>query len=249
MPILLQKSKLANSNGQVGKNFACHPTMSVTGMFEENVDNFYGATHSLYMDKHVMPGDGSYLLLDAIQEPVEASFQAEPGTGKPYMSYMSKYRNTVRLITLIHDQNVGEVNWKDGVKEIKYFVDDGDFEIMKNGLKTNARVLFAAGAKQLFIPTSQKLTIDSEDQIDAVIDGLDNEPARYRYTSFHPQGTCRMGADPKSTVVSPTGETHEIKNLYIVDASLLPTSIGYNPSETVYALAHYISDQINRAHT
>ena len=120
---------------------------------------------------------------------------------------------------------------------------------MKNGLKTNARVLFAAGAKQLFIPTSHKLTIDSEDQIDAVIDGLDNEPARYRYTSFHPQGTCRMGADPKSTVVSPTGETHEVKNLYIVDASLLPTSIGYNPSETVYALAHYISDQINRAHT
>jgi choline dehydrogenase-like flavoprotein len=58
-----------------------------------------------------------------------------------------------------------------------------------------------------------------------------------------------MGADPKSTVVSPTGETHEVKNLYIVDASLLPTSIGYNPSETVYALAHYISDQINRAHT
>lgn len=248
MPILLQKSKLANSNGQVGKNFACHPTMSVTGMFEEKVDNFYGATHSLYMDKHTMPEDGGYLLLDAIQEPVEASFQAEPGTGKPYMSYMSKYRNTVRLITLIHDQNVGEVNWVNGVKEIKYFVADSDFNIMKAGLKTNARVLFAAGAKQLYIPASQNLRIDSVDQIDAVIDGLDNEPARYRYTSFHPQGTCRMGADPKTTVVSPSGETHEVKNLYIVDASLLPTSIGYNPSETVYALAHYICDQINLVH-
>jgi choline dehydrogenase-like flavoprotein len=195
-----------------------------------------------------MSKDGGYLLLDAIQDPTEASFQVEPGTGKPYMSYMSKYRNTVRLITLIHDHNVGEVNWKNGVKEVKYFVDDGDFEIMKAGLKTNARILFAAGAKQLYIPTSQKLTIDSEDQIDAVIDGLNNEPARYRYTSFHPQGTCRMGADPKTTVVSPTGETHEVKNLYIVDASILPTSTGYNPVETVYALAHYISDQINRAH-
>lgn len=247
MPLLLQKSNL-NGNGQVGKNFACHPTLSVTGMFEENVDNFYGATHSLYMDKYTMPEDGGYLLLDAIQDPVEASFQAEPGTGKPYMSYMSKYRNSVRLITLIHDQNVGEVNWNNGAKEITYFVDDKDFQIMKAGLKTNARVLFAAGAKQLYIPTSQKLTIDSVDQIDAVIDSLDNEPARYRYTSFHPQGTCRMGADPDTTVVSPTGETHEVKNLYIVDASLLPTSIGYNPSETVYALAHYISDQINRAH-
>lgn len=247
-PLLLQKSGLANSSGQVGKNFACHPTLSVTAMFDEEVDNFHGATHSLYMDKYAMPEEGGYLLLDAIQDPVEASFQAEPGTGEPYVAYMTRYRNAVRLITLIHDQNVGEVNWTDGIKEIKYFVDDDDFEIMKAGLKTNARILFAAGAKRLHIPSSQKLTIESESQIDAVIDALNNEPARYRYTSFHPQGTCRMGADPASTVVSPTGETHDVKNLYVVDASLLPTSIGYNPSETVYALAHYISDQINQAH-
>jgi choline dehydrogenase-like flavoprotein len=38
-----------------------------------------------------------------------------------------------------------------------------------------------------------------------------------------------------------------VKRLYVADASLLPTSIGYNPSETVYALAHYISDRINAA--
>ncbi len=71
------------------------------------------------------------MLLDALQEPVEASFQAEPGTGKPYVAYMEKYRNTIRLITLIHDKNVGEVRLKDGVKEIIYEVDDSDFEAMK----------------------------------------------------------------------------------------------------------------------
>ncbi|HSW16371.1 MAG TPA: FAD-dependent oxidoreductase, partial [Ramlibacter sp.] len=32
-PLLLQKSQLANSSGQVGKNFACHPTLSVTAEF------------------------------------------------------------------------------------------------------------------------------------------------------------------------------------------------------------------------
>ena len=51
-------------------------------------------------------------------------------------------------------------------------------------------------------------------------------------------------SDPKTTVVNPYGETHEVKNLFVADASLLPTSIGYNPSETVYALASYISDRI-----
>lgn len=57
-----------------------------------------------------------------------------------------------------------------------------------------------------------------------------------------------MGADPKRTVVNPYGETHDVKNLYVTDASLLPTSIGYNPSESVYALSSYISDLINKAH-
>ncbi|TCK06991.1 FAD-dependent oxidoreductase [Marinobacterium mangrovicola] len=246
-PIILQQSGIANSSGQVGKNFACHPTLSVTAVYDREVDDFHGATHSLYVDTHTLPEEGGYLLLNAVQEPVEASFQAEPGTGKPYVAYMEKYRNTIRLITLIHDKNVGEVRWKEGAKEIIYEVDDYDFEAMKKGLKYNARILFAAGASFLYLPTSDKTLIESEGDIDRVIDALENEPARYRYVSFHPQGTCRMGADPARSVVNPYGETHDVKRLYIADASLLPTSIGYNPSETVYALATYIADQIAKA--
>ena len=244
-PLLMLKSGVGNSSGQVGKNFACHPTLSLTAEFNHQVDDFHGATHSLYVDEHTLPEEGGYLLLNAVQDPVEASFQAEPGTGEQYMSYMKRYRNTIRLITLIHDKNVGEVAWKDGVKSIHYQVDDSDFEAMKVGLKTNARILFAAGAVRVWVPCSQRLTIESVKDIDRVIDSLENQSARYRYTSFHPQGTCRMGADSKATVVNPKGETHDVRNLYVVDASLLPTSIGYNPSETVYALASYICDQID----
>jgi len=243
-PVLLLRSGIANSSGQVGKNFACHPTMSVTGIFEQDVRDFFGATHSLYMDKYTLPQAGGYLLLNAVQDPVEASTQVEPGTGKPFAAYMTHYKNTVRLISLIHDKNCGEVTWQNGVKEIKYDVDDEDFEAMKKGLVTTARVLWASGAKTLHIPASQKVEITREQDIVPTIMALKNEKARYRYTSFHPQGTCRMGADPKRTVVNPQGETHDVRSLYVVDASLLPTSIGYNPSETVYALAHYVVDGI-----
>jgi choline dehydrogenase-like flavoprotein len=117
-PLLLQKSGLANSSGQVGKNFACHPSISVTAEFPYEVNDFHGATHSLYMDQNTLPEKGGYILLNAIQEPVEASFSAEPGTGKPYVAYMTGYKNTIRLISLIHDKNVGEVKWKNGQKEI-----------------------------------------------------------------------------------------------------------------------------------
>lgn len=160
---------------------------------------------------------------------------------------MSGYKNTIRLISLIHDQNVGQVSWKDGQKDISYFVDDQDFESMKKGLIATAKILFASGAQRLYLPTTHVASIDRVEDVEKVIGGLKNEPARYKYTSFHPQGTCRMGRDPKRTVVNTHGETHDVKNLYVVDASLLPTSIGYNPSETVYALAHYVCDQMLKA--
>ena len=53
-----------------------------------------------------------------------------------------------------------------------------------------------------------------------------------------------MGTDPKTSVVNPYGQSHDVKGLYVSDASLLPTSIGYNPQETVYALSSYVSEQI-----
>lgn len=251
-PIILMKSGLANSSGQVGKNFACHPSLSLTAEFDTPVNDFTGATHSVYVDDFTLPdedGVGGFILLNAIEQPVFAAASQNPGTGKPYINMMEKYANNVRLITLLHDKNSGEVTFENGTKSINYSVDDEDFESMKEGLKVNARVLLAAGAKRVYVPTTLSKVIESEDQVDAVIDGLRNDKSRYPYVSFHPQGTLRMGADPATTVVNPKGETHDVKNLYVLDASILPTSIGYNPSETVYALASYISDQINEAHS
>lgn len=247
-PILLQRSNLANSSGMVGKNFACHPTLSLVAEFPHPVDDFHGATHSLFMDRDILPPKPGYLLLNAIQDPVEASIQVGPATGKPFVDYMSRYRNTIRLICLVHDKNKGEVRWENGAKVVDYAVDDEDFEIMKVGLKTTARVLFGAGANKLRIPATNDLVIKCAEDVDKVINALKNERKRYRYVSFHPQGTCRMGADPKKSVVNPQGETHDVKNLYVADASLMPTSTGYNTQESVYALSSYVSDQINKAH-
>lgn len=250
-PILLMKSGLANSSGQVGKNFACHPSLSLTAVFDEEVNDTVGATHSVYMDEFVLPdenGVGGFILLNAIEQPVLAAASQNPGTGRPYVNMMERFANTIRLITLLHDKNSGEVTYENGMKTINYTVDDEDFESMKEGLKVNARILLAAGASKVYIPTTLSQVIESEADVDPVIDALQNERSRYPYTSFHPQGTLRMGADPATTVVNPMGETHDVRNLYVLDASILPTSIGYNPSETVYALASYISDQINAAH-
>ncbi|MDW3225234.1 MAG: GMC family oxidoreductase [Paracoccaceae bacterium] len=58
-----------------------------------------------------------------------------------------------------------------------------------------------------------------------------------RRTPSHQCGTARMGADPKASVVDTFCRSHDHKNLFIVDASVLPTSAAVNPALTIAALA------------
>jgi choline dehydrogenase-like flavoprotein len=69
-----------------------------------------------------------------------------------------------------------------------------------------------------------------------------------RRTPSHQCGTNRMGADPATSVVTPDLQSHDHPNLYIVDASVLPTSAAVNPALTVAALALRAATHIRARH-
>jgi choline dehydrogenase-like flavoprotein len=55
--------------------------------------------------------------------------------------------------------------------------------------------------------------------------------------SYHPLGTCKMGRDPKTSVVGLDHQTHDVRGLYIVDGSTVPGAPGVNPQLTIMAMA------------
>jgi choline dehydrogenase-like flavoprotein len=65
----------------------------------------------------------------------------------------------------------------------------------------------------------------------------------------HQCGTARMGVDPATSVVDVNLRAHDLDNLYIVDASVLPTSAAVNPSLTIAALALRAADHITGTQT
>jgi len=243
-PLLLQKSKLANSSGQVGKNFACHPSLMVVAEYADDIHPWRGALLGVYVDEWAHPDKGGFILEAGGAGPVELSAVTQPGIGKPFVDYMGCLKKHAGIVTLIHDHNVGEIHWDDDKKRIDYSLATQDFPAMKAAIKAAAKVHFAAGAKKIHVPTVQHSVIEKPEDIDRVVDAIVNDPMTFRMVSYHPQGTCRMGMDTKTTVVNPLGETHDVKNLFITDASLFPTSIIVNPQVTVYTLASYISDNI-----
>jgi choline dehydrogenase-like flavoprotein len=60
----------------------------------------------------------------------------------------------------------------------------------------------------------------------------------------HQNGTCRMGADPESSVLDPNCKAHDLDNLYVVDASCFVSASAVNPSLTIIANALRVSEHL-----
>jgi choline dehydrogenase-like flavoprotein len=66
----------------------------------------------------------------------------------------------------------------------------------------------------------------------------------------HQCGTLVFGTDPRTSVLDPFCRTHDVSNLFVVDASFFPSSAAVNPGLTVIAQAlrvadHLVTSQLN----
>jgi choline dehydrogenase-like flavoprotein len=70
------------------------------------------------------------------------------------------------------------------------------------------------------------------------------EPVEPQTQSVHLLGTCRMGNDPKTSVIDRYHRAHDVPNLFICDGSSLVTSSRGQPTETICALAFRAGEKI-----
>jgi choline dehydrogenase-like flavoprotein len=62
----------------------------------------------------------------------------------------------------------------------------------------------------------------------------------------HQAGTCRMGDDPRGSVVNKFCQVHDVDNLFVIDGSVHVTNGGFNPVLTIMAVAYHASDALVR---
>ncbi|MGB2940324.1 MAG: GMC oxidoreductase, partial [Candidatus Dormiibacterota bacterium] len=62
--------------------------------------------------------------------------------------------------------------------------------------------------------------------------------------SLHHMGSCRLGADPQTSVAGPYGELHDCRGVWIGDGSGFPTASGTNPMISIMAMAHLTAEAI-----
>ncbi len=250
-PIILQKSDIGYRSGHLGRNLSVHPAVTVLAKFPEPVYGWRGALTGVHVDEFLAPSKGGISMVSGLTAPVQLIAQGEQGTGSDHVRFMQEYKYFSALNVFVHDSGNGYVQWtgpvRGGDKKIEWNLSRDDFKTFQQAIGHAARIFFAAGAEKVYMPSFQRLIATSVFDLDKTIAAIDYGTVglySLRMLSYDPQGTCRMGADPFDSVVDPYGEVHDVRGLFVADASIFPTELTVNPQMSVYAMASYIADNI-----
>ncbi len=247
-PMLLLRSGLANSSGQVGRNLHCHPTAPVVAdMGDADIHFYRGIPQVFYMDflEEEAPDTGGFILESIAGGPAQSS-GVFPIWGKALHDVMGRFNKFAGAFVQVHDSNTGTVSvGAHGVPVVDYTLQEPDSAKLRRGYQTLARIYLAAGAKEMLIPHTAAAPVRTQADIEK-LSGLDVSPGKVGILTAHQIGTCRMGEDSRRSVVNSGGRAHDLDNLYVADSSVFPTSIGLNPQITIASLATHFARRIIR---
>jgi choline dehydrogenase-like flavoprotein len=239
-------SGLPDPYDRLGRGLRLHPGGVVAGHFDRAIDAAQGIPQSYECTELLSfePGsDKRVWIVPAFAHPIGTAATL-PGFGGPHMKAMRSYDRLAVLTAMVHDETSGRVTVTgEGRPVLHYEMNDGDRGQLAQGLIACARLLFAAGAREVTIPAVYPVRVTREAELEGALAKL-RRPHVVPLTAVHPMGTLCMGDDPKSSVVSSRGEHHQVKGLFVADGSLFPTSIGVPPQISIYSFALHLAPHI-----
>ena len=246
-PGLLLSSGIGNSNKRVGQGLHLHPSVLLSGVFDEDIYGYRGIPQSYYVDEFIDleqdPRSG-YILMPVYGFPVMTATQL-PSFGAAHFEIMKQYHRMVGILVLMHDQSSGAVTVdRNGRPQITYTLDAKERQAMAEGMKHCAEILFAGGASRVLAPYNSPVVLEPEDSLDVFVErGV--RQGDIPIASTHPQSTTAMGEDRTRSVVNSYCQSHDVPNLFVCDMGVFPTSLGAPPQISTAAIAdrtaHYIA--------
>ena len=246
-PYLLLKSSnevypkgLSNQSGQVGKNLMRHLIDIYIVNTNKKIENkgFIKeiAFNDLYNNKY-----GRLGTVQSFGRPPDNIIMSDTIVEK-LSNFTNLHKSNFRILRPIITKLISRYF----SKKILFNTILEDLPYMDNQIEIDQKTNLPILNYRLF-PYEKRLLEESRKQVKKIFNNLGVrliKQAEDNKRLAHVCGTCRSGNDPKYSVVDKNCKSHEIKNLYISDSSIFPTSGGTNPGLTIAANALRISDQI-----
>ena len=240
-PPLLLRSEIDNPN--IGKNLRLHPVVTVGAVFKEKTAPHNGSIMTVISNHHANSrGDGygcryevaaSHPSLFSVVGGWTGSLQAKKN--------LLSFPHSSNVIVLTRDKDsVGSVKLdREGNAQVEFQIGSEDAKSMTESLVDGIRILLAAGAVRVSTAQNGSLVFEcTHDSYEKTIESSEFKDylkavrnagvvqTKALCFSAHQMGTNRMGPDSKTSVVKPTGESWDVKGLYIADSSVFPTASG-----------------------
>ena len=157
---------------------------------------------------------------------------------------MQALPNTSAIGVILRDRDGGRVVvGRDGEPVVNYKLSDFDRAHVRRGLDGAAQILEASGARRIYSSHAKLVAYDPGTRGERAQFLRDADAAGYgagqcQFGSFHIMGSARMGGSPATSACNPRGETWEVRDLYVCDASAFPTASGVNPMISIESIAH-----------
>ncbi len=232
-PLLLMRQGLCEESGELGRNLTLHPSAVFSAQFDDEIQGAHYVPQGMMIDEFLREG----ILLASANPDVNYSPITFNGTGSRLMNVMESIGNIGAFSILIADHGYGQVRFGLGsTGVITYNLAGEDCVRLKRAMDLCLELSRAAGARR-FIPGVRSAGILHTDAEVDQFRASTIAAADFPLVSYHPLGTCKMGKDPKTSVVDTDHCTHDVPNLFVVDGSTVQGPLGVNPQITIMAMA------------
>ena len=251
-PALLLRSGIGGP--AVGKHLRLHPALVVQGVYEEPIEGWIGEIQSevsyAFADAE---GEWGFLVESAPTGPPLQATALPFADGRSHKELMAEaLRHSAPFISVARDHGSGEVVLDDyGMPLIRWSAsDEVDKRLLVRAHVELAKLHRAAGAREMVTYHREPTRWREGEDFDAFLEELQSrshESADVVIFSAHQMGSCRMGSNPSDSVADGRGELHDVKGVWIGDASAFPTAPGINPMISIMSLAHRTAGKVLEA--
>lgn len=234
-PNLLRKIGLNNKN--LGRHLHIHPAVGVTALMNKKVYGWRGTMQSYCVEELL---NEYHTLLLATFPPPGIGYSA----GSIPLSNIDKYPFLASIGVQCSDDGEGAIHGFRLFGVAKYDISKEDLEKIKKGILLATEIFLAAGAEKVYLPLKNVVSVKKVSDAEKALNIRDRR--YFKLSAYHPMSTARMGVDENIGVVDIYGRVHGFENLYVADASILPSTTYVNPQLTINALSLMIAEYILR---
>ncbi|GAA2891336.1 GMC oxidoreductase [Actinoplanes cyaneus] len=236
----------------VGEYLRLHPCTVTLGDYETDMKGWWGPPQAALVDEFAADDDGYGFLMESVQYTTGLGASSMPfTTGAEHKQAMADYRRYASFIGLVRDHGHGRVTVDDSGETAAWYSleDETDVRSSRRAVEAQIRLHHAAGARGIRMLGHGVPAWSAGEDLEAFIGRASEVPLRAGGAvlfSAHQMGSCRMGADPATSVADTRGELHDTPGVWIGDGSAFPTSSGTNPMITIMALASRTAEHISQ---